>query len=171
MSFQIYISKTITPAIMDASATMQRMKGCREVDMETEDVVFETGGISPKPPVVAPPKSGLLAFKIVGGVPKPVGAAPVEDAVVGVGEGFMMTGDAVVGGVGVVVGVGFVVTGEAVVGGIGVGVGVGLVVTGEAVVGGAEAAEVANMQDAELGFVVVMTAAPPKSQLVGTGFR
>lgn len=59
-----------------------------------------------------------------------------------------------------VVGVG--VNGDAVVG-------VGVV--GDAVVGDVEdEADVAKMQEPELGFTLVMVAAPPKSQLVCTGF-
>lgn len=162
---------------MDETTTIKPTKGCSELEPETEDVMFATGAPSPKP-VVAPPKSGLLAFKMIGGMPEPVGTAPVEDDVVGVGvAGYGVTGDTVAGGVRA----GFTVTGDTVAGGVRAGltvtgdavggVNAGLVVTGDAVAGDVEAADVANTHEAELGFVWVMTAAPPKSQLVGTGFR
>lgn len=64
-------------------------------DLFDIDIVV-VGGLSPKPPVVLlpPPGTGLLAFRTAGGVPAPASvppvlvlglAAPVEEAVVGVG--------------------------------------------------------------------------------------
>lgn len=54
---------------MDVTTKMQLIKGCRVLDRETEEV-FVVGGLSPKPVGAPPPKAGLLAFKMVGGVPK-----------------------------------------------------------------------------------------------------
>lgn len=167
---------------MYATTTINPMEGCSVLEPETVEVMFATGVPSPKP-VVAPPKSGLLAFKMIGGMPDPVGTAPVEDAVVGA-AGYVVTGDTVAGGVragftvtGDTVAGGVTVTGDTVTGGVTVigdtvgGVRAGLTVTGDAAVGDVEAADVTNTHEAELGFILVMTAAPPKSQLVGTGFR
>lgn len=137
--------------ITKATAVMQPMKGCRELDVDVE-VLKTGGGLSPKL-VGNPPKAGgLLEFKTVGGE-LVLGGVPDGDGGVGVPE----TGDGGVGG-------GVDENGDGVVGG-------GVAETGDDVVGGdKEEEDVGKMQDPTLGFTLVVAAVPPKSQLVCTGF-
>lgn len=69
-SDSLYISKPT----MDATIRMQLSKGRRELDTDSEEVMLATGegDPSPNPPMLLPPnpKSGLLPFSVVGGVPK-----------------------------------------------------------------------------------------------------
>ncbi|KAG6406320.1 hypothetical protein SASPL_133920 [Salvia splendens] len=101
---------------MAATATMHPTNGSIPLDPETAVLMLATGDPSPIPnPAVAPPIPGLLEFNMLG-------------VVVGVGLGFTVTGDAIVGGV-TLIGGAVVVGGDTLIGG-------AVVVGGDTVAGG-----------------------------------